>query len=747
MITRVPAACPSITRFWRSFWLLQMLAAFAGLAFAGPGREPHPDFLSAEERAWITAHGDEVRIGPEANYPPFSFVTPNGWQGLSADVMTLIQKRLNVHFQTLAGANLDSLLSAARNGEVDVITSLKSTPERARYLQFTQPYIEVPTAIIVNNRFGGGDWPVNFRKKRIAVGNGYGVHRYLMTHFPDIALVPVPDDLEGLRKLSFGEVDAVIMDVASASFFIARENITNLHIHAAFDYNYELSLGVRSDRPILRDILAKTWMALPEPEREAVRARWINLRPDPIQALSFAFDAWRPWIFSALIALLIIGTSAWRAQRQRRILERRAARYARSLLEASLDPLVTIDALGKITDVNSATERVTGVGRENLIGSDFADYFTDPQQAHNAYRRIFAEGALTDFPLSLRHSDGTITEVLYNGSVYYSDDGAVAGVFATARDITERKRAEGLIQAASVFTHAREGIMITDAVGSILNINEAFTQITGYNRSDAIGQTPRLLRSAHHPELFFSDLWRDLKSTGQWSGEIWNKHKDGRLILCALTITTARGADGTISHYIALFADVTAEREYQQQLEHLAHFDVLTGLPNRLLLSDRLRQNLLQASRNGHTLAVAYLDLDGFKTVNDQHGHDAGDKLLVAIAGHMKESLRDGDTLARMGGDEFVAVLSDLPNVAACAPLLNRLLRAAELPFTTASGITVTVSASIGVTFFPQDQPVDGDQLLRQADQAMYHAKVAGKGRIQTFDAAYANALNPPVPV
>ncbi|MEI7431284.1 MAG: EAL domain-containing protein, partial [Betaproteobacteria bacterium] len=182
------------------------------------------------------------------------------------------------------------------------------------------------------------------------------------------------------------------------------------------------------------------------------------------------------------------------------------------------------------------------------------------------------------------------------------------------------------------------------------------------------------------------------------------------------------------------FIDITERQEYEKQLKHIAHYDVLTTLPNRVLLGDRLHQAMLQSERRGQLLAVAYLDLDGFKEINDHHGHETGDQLLIALAGRMKQDLRDGDTLARLGGDEFVAVMLDLPDIAACVPMLTRLLSAAAQPVLI-DDLVLQVSASLGVTFYPQTETVDADQLLRQADQAMYQAKLAGKNRYHVFDA------------
>jgi diguanylate cyclase (GGDEF)-like protein/PAS domain S-box-containing protein len=305
----------------------------------------------------------------------------------------------------------------------------------------------------------------------------------------------------------------------------------------------------------------------------------------------------------------------------------------------------------------------------------------------------------------------------------------------------ERKHSEEKLQlAANVFSHAQEGILITTLDGTIIDVNDAFSRITGYSRAEMLGQNPRVLRSGRQDKDFYTALYRDLAEKGHWHGEIWNRRKGGELYAQSQTISLVKDAQGQAQHYVAMFSDITAVKEHQNHLEHIAHFDALTHLPNRVLLADRLQQGMAQALRRDQPLAVAFLDLDGFKTINDHYGHDAGDQLLIALSARMKQALRDSDTLARMGGDEFVAVLTDLPDVAASLQMINRLLVAAAQPIQAGDHL-LQVSASLGVTFYPQPGEVNADQLLRQADQAMYQAKLAGKNRYHVFDAAHDSSL------
>jgi diguanylate cyclase (GGDEF)-like protein/PAS domain S-box-containing protein len=411
--------------------------------------------------------------------------------------------------------------------------------------------------------------------------------------------------------------------------------------------------------------------------------------------------------------------------------------YQRALLD-NFPYLVWLkDADGKFLSGNQRLADVCGLDSpDQLLGRCDLDFFPADlvQGYHDMDLLVFKTGQPINTEELIEVHGKRIWFETYKSPVVM--DGQRVGTVGFARDITERKQTEDkLTLAASVFANAREGIMITTMDSVIVDVNEAFTRITGYGRDEVLGKTPRLLKSDKQSKDFYSDLWRALIEKGHWFGEIWNRHQNGDVFASMQTISTVRDAKGVPEHFVSLFSDVTVARKHQKQLEKLAHFDALTGLPNRVLLADRLKQGMLQAQRHDKLLAVAYLDLDGFKAINDNHGHEAGDQLLIALASRMKHALRDGDTLARIGGDEFVVVLLDLADVASCIPLLTRLLEAAAQPVPMEQ-LLLQVSASVGVTFHPQPEVVEADQLLRQADQSMYQAKLAGKNRFHLFDAA-----------
>ena len=356
--------------------------------------------------------------------------------------------------------------------------------------------------------------------------------------------------------------------------------------------------------------------------------------------------------------------------------------------------------------------------------------------AEEAY--VFAEGKpLLNKVNSYRSAHAQQGYVQTSRWPLFNAQGEVESIFGIGRDVTESRQTQAHMQlAASVFTHAREGIMICDAQGSIVDVNASFSRITGYRREEVMGANPRILNSGRQDMAFYAAMWQTIVAVGHWSGEIWNRQKSGEVYAEILTISTVFDAEQQVKNYVALFTDITPMKEHQSQLEHMAHYDMLTGLPNRLLFADRLGQAMRQSDRSKHSLSVIYLDLDGFKAVNDTYGHETGDALLVTLAQRMRLALREGDSLARFGGDEFVAVLVGLEHPHDCVPVLERLLLAAAEPVKLSfhdAPISLHVSASIGATIYPQDG-ADADLLMRHADQAMYLAKQAGKNRYHLFD-------------
>ncbi|MFZ6743478.1 EAL domain-containing protein [Undibacterium sp. JH2W] len=339
-----------------------------------------------------------------------------------------------------------------------------------------------------------------------------------------------------------------------------------------------------------------------------------------------------------------------------------------------------------------------------------------------------------ELELRLRTKSGEWRWVLTRGAIVaWDEQGKPLIMSGTHTDITAQKMME-LTQreAATVFSSSFEGIMVVNPVGCITKINPAFTRITGYAEKDVCGKSTKILASGHHNASFYAEMWNAVKEDDFWRGEIWNKRKNGEIFPELLSISSVRDAAGEIQHYIGIFTDISELKTHEAELDRIAHYDPLTGAPNRRLLADRLGQAVNRANRTNKSLAVCFLDLDGFKDINDKYGHATGDRLLIGVTENLKRVLRADDTLARLGGDEFAVLLSDISSAEESAMILDRVLIGVSQPIQI-DVTTVSISASIGVSLYPDDN-VDADTLLRHADHAMYLAKEAGKNRYHLFD-------------
>lgn len=322
--------------------------------------------------------------------------------------------------------------------------------------------------------------------------------------------------------------------------------------------------------------------------------------------------------------------------------------------------------------------------------------------------------------------------------------GVFTGFRTSGRDVTDRKQAEAELRIAAVAFDSLEGMMMTDASSVILRVNKAFTEITGYTAEEAVGQTPRLIQSGRHGEDFYRAMWDDIRRTGGWQGEVWNRRKSGEVYPQLLSISVVKDADGTVTHYIAAHHDISERKNAEERIKELAFFDQLTGLANRTLLLDRAVQTMAASSRDGSFGALMFIDLDNFKMLNDTLGHDMGDVLLKQVAQRLNTCVRDGDTVARLGGDEFVVKLAGLGTVAGEAAVsaetvADKILTALNQTYQLGS-VAYHSTPSIGVTLF-KGQSVAIEELMKQADLAMYRAKAASRNTVRFFDPAMESVM------
>jgi two-component system, chemotaxis family, CheB/CheR fusion protein len=390
------------------------------------------------------------------------------------------------------------------------------------------------------------------------------------------------------------------------------------------------------------------------------------------------------------------------------------------------------DTAGRYIFINHMFEANFGVQAEDVLGKTDLQVFNNRMADEFRKRDLEVLGVNSAVEVEERIATPRGERVLH--SIRFpllGDDGVLYAVCTQSTDITERKYAEDQLRlAARVFDHSGEGIVVTDAEGLIVTVNQAFKLVTGYSEQEAIGRTPAMLHSGKHSPEFFQSMWQSIATHGWWQGEVWNQRKNGEIYPEWLTINSVKDANGKVVNYVGIFSDISVVKHSQQRIEYLASHDELTGLPNRMLYMDRLKQAIAKAERNKTRIAVLFVDVDNFKLINDTMGHDVGDVLIKQVADLLKLGLRAGDSVSRFGGDEFAIILetggADEVIVAA-----QRIVDTLSPPHVL-DGKQVYTTVSIGISLYPEDG-TDSQTLLKNADIAMYRAKECGKNNFQFF--------------
>ncbi|MDX1456869.1 MAG: EAL domain-containing protein [Marinobacter sp.] len=433
-------------------------------------------------------------------------------------------------------------------------------------------------------------------------------------------------------------------------------------------------------------------------------------------------------LLAVLVCLLIatIRTS----QLQSLAALRRSEAYARALLENAPDGIILLDADLNCIDVNKEACAIFGRGREDLLNKPMGDLVaqTKLKSPHDETPSAGEDSAhVSEIVIERGNGETLPVEV----SSHYLDDGGWQGFL---RDISERKESEiTLLRAEAVFLNTAEGIIITDGEGRIVDVNPAFTKISGFTREEVIGKNPRIQQSGHHDQVFYRRLWRALEEEGSWTGEIWNRRKSGEVYAAWENIASVRDASGQVENYISIISDISTLKDAESRLVQLANEDSLTGLLNRRAFGLALDKAIDRAKRHDYALALLYLDLDRFKLVNDTLGHAVGDRLLQRVAETIEGCVRSEDVLGRLGGDEFTVLVENINTPEDAATIAHNLTRALDQPMSL-EGQEFITTASIGIAMFPRDGRGAGE-LAKAADAAMYRAKSQGRNTYEFYTA------------
>ena len=439
-----------------------------------------------------------------------------------------------------------------------------------------------------------------------------------------------------------------------------------------------------------------------------------------------------PFQLDTTEALVVVVRDITQLKETQQRLQTSEEKFAKAFHASPDGLLLSRQSDGLLIEVNEGFSRITGFNSVMSLDQSTLDLgiWVDLNERKDLLERLQRDGFVRDFVCHIRRNDGEIR--LCEVSSRPLPIGDEDCMLTIARDITERQlMQEKLQQAATVFESTAEGVLITDTRQNISAVNRAFSEITGYSEAEALGQTPRLLASGLHDSAFYAAMWHQLTANGHWQGEISNRRKNGELYPSWLTISAVRNHEQSITHFVAVFADISSLKHAQARLDYQAHHDPLTGLPNRTLFESRLQAALNHQQETGSQGAVLFLDLDRFKHINDSLGHPIGDLLLKGIAVRLKDQLRDVDTVARLGGDEFIILLPGLQQASDAEHLANKLLACFTPPFQ-AGEHEFFISASIGTSLYPRDG-VDVATLVKNADAAMYRSKAKGRNRVESY--------------
>ncbi|MCF6362125.1 MAG: diguanylate cyclase [Gammaproteobacteria bacterium] len=407
-----------------------------------------------------------------------------------------------------------------------------------------------------------------------------------------------------------------------------------------------------------------------------------------------------------------------------------AKAYAESLVEAAPDAWLIVDTGGYISGVNARTVSMFGYSKEEMLGMKIESLLPSRLRHQHVGQRTAFFTNLQPRPID---KSGDLIAISKEGrefpveiSLSHTQKNGASLAIAAMRDVSKKRKAEQRLRLTQqVFEITAEPILITDSEKHILDMNDAFCHLTGYSREELMGKTPMMLSSGQHDADFYPSIWQSLESNDHWQGEVWNRHKDGEARPNLVTISSVKNNSGQTTHFVATYSDISSLKENEDRLELLAHFDQLTSLPNRMLFHDRLRGARARAHRNQTIVAVMYVDLDGFKAVNDTLGHAAGDQVLGKVAAQLRACVREDDTVARLGGDEFAVLFNGLEDAALIEQLAERIVNSLNISVDCERG-PLQISGSAGISIYPLDGESE-DSLLERADQAMYEAKRRGK--------------------
>lgn len=700
----------------------------------------------------LQADARTLHVVTDNNYPPFLFLDKNGRpEGYVVDLWHLWEQKTGVHVD-LQPMQWSNALQTMHDRRADVIDMIFRTPAREPLYDFSQPYDAQTVGIYVDTSISGIHDVQSMNGFLVGVERGDACAEQLARQ-GITNQVTYPGYVAILDAVRAGDIKIFCMDDRPANYYLYLYRDQKKFAKAFTLYLGQFRWAVAKGDKATFDLVEQGMARITPAEREALRSKWFT---QPIQ--------FRPYL--RILAFVILGALAalaatllWIRFLRRAVQARtaeiqhknaqleRAARalmveqaQLRTLVENSPDAMALKDRNNVYVHCNAGAHALLGLPGDRIIGRTADELFVDKAFAafiKESDEHVLRTGQPHRYEQAIAAPDGILRDLEVIKVPIRADDGETEGVLAVVRDITERRRAERELRVASVAFESQDGMLITDAQGNIERVNAAFTRISGYAARDAIGQSPRLLRSGLHEDDFYEAMWSTLTTTGYWTGEVVNRHRDGSLYTARLSITAVPDAQGRTIHYVGNLQDITAEKQAHALAERLKLFDHLTDLPNRVLLADHIDRAMAGAGSAQEFGAVMMVNLDHFQKLNDSLGHAVGDQLLVEVARRIRSLKREDDTLGRFSGDSFVLLAERLGtdrNAAAARALLTAdAIRAAIAEPMMLDGHRLACTGSLGVTLF-RDGADSPDALLCQAELALYKSKQSGRNTVRVFE-------------
>lgn len=696
------------------------------LPFSAIAAEPQ---FTDEELSYLRDK-KEILMCVDPNWMPYEKIENGKHIGMTYDYIRLFSDRIGLPITLVPTTTWTQSLEYAKSRKCDIFSLAMSTPERTQYMTFTKPYLSIPLVVATRlDKLFIADI-TNVTSKRLGIVKGYAFVELLRNKYPKINLIEVPSLDEGLAQVATGELYGFVGALSSVGYSIQRDFIGELKVAGKFDEKWELSVGVRNDSPMLLSAFEKIITSVDHATKQEIMSKWISIKFDKGTDYQLVWKI----VFGSLLLLTIF--MVWNRTLKSEVNARKIseARF-RALFEQMPSGVAVYEAVDNgddfiFKDLNRAAEKIDNIKREELIGKRVTEAFPGVEELglFGVFKHVWQSGKAEELLDGSYNDDNTI-EVWRDNRVYKLPSGDIVTVYD---DITNRKQAE--VQNAlisTVYENTSEAIVIADSNSRIIDCNRAYSEITGYSLEEVKGKNPSLISSGQQKEEFYQNMWKSIKETGGWSGEIWDRRKNGEAYPQWLSINAVVNPDGILSHYVGVFTDISNIKETERKLEHLAFRDALTGLPNRQLFQDRLKHEIARTHRDESRIALIFLDLDKFKQVNDSLGHHIGDELLQSIAKRIQNNVRDDDTVARLGGDEFTIILTSISSTSTAADIAEKIIEVVKQPIIL-HGHEIFIGASIGISLYPGDATSEGS-MIRNADAAMYHAKETGRGNFKFF--------------